>query len=194
MSARRVKRLAEPRCDHHMAAAIIHHQHQDRIAVSRRDDPVGEYILPGGHLDTSGVPKTVAMLTCRHLDVPVKKAELLSSEVRDDACSRPPGVGGTGHRWWVFAIETDINPWHRLPDAGHIPGTIATWWLSRIDVQAAAQRSADLATGVLALDEWEARPGFDPAYVRLLAAHGWASLTGGELEAIEQLARAGLSA
>jgi hypothetical protein len=117
----------------------------------------GRLILPVGHIDGRGSPHEAADAIVAHTTgMTVKRKQLLGEAWQPVGCERPTGQPGDGHKWSLYVA---------MPHGGALTGRAQ--WFTAGQLQAAAERTADYAAGLIDDAQWAARPGLDP----VCAAH-----------------------
>ncbi|MEU8306091.1 NUDIX domain-containing protein [Actinomadura sp. NPDC048955] len=106
---------------------------------------------------------------------------LFDDEVwRPNPCKRGDGPHGPGHFWQVYVAEAEGC---LKPDKGSFN---KMRWVSRADLQKLVERTLLRVRGELTDEEWVSEPGITFSWVRWLAEAGLITVTGPELEEIEE--------
>jgi len=137
----------------------------------------GRLILPVGHIDGRGGPHDAAdAIVAATTGLTVGRKQLLGEAWQPIGCQRGQGTpAGDGHKWSLYVA---------MPRGGALTGRAQ--WLSHGQLQAAAERTADYAAGLITDQQWHARPGLDPVWAASLIGNR-VELTADQHEAIRAL-------
>ncbi|WP_329087940.1 NUDIX hydrolase [Streptosporangium sp. NBC_01469] len=178
-------------CDNRSVGVLIADQAGRYLMFDRNTFPPG-VAGAAGHVDEHGsfldaaraevseeLGLSVLSLTPVPLNWPV------ATPWRDNRCRRLPGPSGVGHRWHLYRAQTAGT---LAPSARE---TRNVRWLTTVQLQALAERTAAYAHGHLTDAAFAELPGIEPVWVAWLMAAGLVTVPLDDLARIDQLAADG---
>ncbi|MET9431718.1 NUDIX hydrolase [Streptomyces sp. NPDC003036] len=149
-------------CDHTSVGVLVSGP-QGLLLFERATPPAG--LAPvAGHIDQHGSPQQAARNeVAEEVGLTVTHLHPLLTQWRPNRCRRTP-TSTVGHQWWIFQAEVcgDLRP-----SAEEVR---APQWVHPDQLQHAALRTVDYATGHLTRTEFEHRPGLEPVWCHFLHA------------------------
>lgn len=173
-------------CDNASVGILIVRDGQ-YLVFERATFPAG--VAPAaGHVfdDHAGYIEAAHAEVAEELGLTVTHLELLPvGGWRPNRCRRQPGERGVGHQWQLYAAEVtgDLDPSQRE--------TRNVRWAGREELQGLAYLTVGYAHRWFNDEEFAARPGLEPVWVRWMAELGIIDVSGDDLVLIEALAAYG---
>ncbi|NKQ54564.1 NUDIX hydrolase [Amycolatopsis sp. K13G38] len=147
-------------CDHAAVGVLI--SSPDGLLVFERARPPAGIAPVAGHVDQHGGPEQAARIeVAEEVGLTVTSLDLLLTAWRPNHCRRPTS-DHVGHQWWIYRAQTS-GPIR--PSAQEVR---APRWLHQDQLQQYAHRTAAYAEGQLSEEQFTAKPGLEPVWVRFL--------------------------
>jgi 8-oxo-dGTP pyrophosphatase MutT (NUDIX family) len=166
-------------CDHASVGVLI--TSPDGLLVFQRTTPPVGIAPVAGHVDQHGGPEQAARMEVNEeVGLKVTSLHLMLGTWRPNRCRRQTS-GLVGHHWWIYGAHTSgtIRPSAREVRAPR--------WISTHQLRQLAHRTAAYAEGRIDQDEFTARPGVEPVWVRFLHELRLVTLTEDSLSLIDKI-------
>lgn len=151
--------MAEQVCNNTSCGMVVKDAKGRYLLIERMNYPKG-FACPAGHLEQGESFEQAAKRELKE-EVGLEAAfltELLHKKMQNP-CRRP---GGSWHEWKVYGVEAKGNVAIEPSEAKKYV------WLTQDEIRQMAERTALYEKGSVSEDEWNARPGLEPAWRDLL--------------------------